>query len=43
MITADPSAAVSRPKYALMAITPIARHDGGRCAIQKSLGQDDHV
>ena len=50
MITADPSAAVLRPKHALtssgdvaMMITPIARRVGGRCAIDMSLGQDDHV
>jgi hypothetical protein len=50
MITADPSAAVLRPKHALilsddapMAITPIARRAGGRCAFHVSLGQDDHV
>ena len=50
MITADPSAAVLRPKHALMSsdgapmeITPIARRVGGRCAIHVSLGQDDHV
>ncbi|MEO8374260.1 MAG: hypothetical protein ABI471_03480 [Sphingomonas bacterium] len=50
MITADPSAAVLRPKRALissddapMMITPIARRVGGRCAIHMRLGQDDHV
>lgn len=50
MITADASAAVLRPKHALissddvpMAINPIARRVGGRRAIHVSLGQDDHV
>ena len=50
MITADPSAAVLRPKHALissddapMVITPIAHRIGRWCAIHVSLGQDYHV
>ena len=50
MITADPSTAVFRPKYALissddapMMFTPIAHHVGGRDASGISSSQEDHV
>ncbi|MEP7007302.1 MAG: hypothetical protein ABI810_15055 [Sphingomonas bacterium] len=50
MITADPSSAVLRPKYALissddapMVITPIAHRVGGRDASRTSSSQEDHV